>query len=112
MKKPILMLAALAAAAPLGASELAPVPTSLMNRNGVVCVKVTKTGKVRDAFVVQSTGDGTADADMIDWVRSLSWPPARTDAALRETWQPVPVAMGKAEIPVLPDNCAPPRAAR
>lgn len=52
-------------------------PTSMMNKAGVVCVKVTPKGTVADAFVVRSTGDGTADADMIDYVSALRWPAAK-----------------------------------
>jgi hypothetical protein len=105
-----LALAASLAAIPASAAEKAPVPTSLLNRSGVVCVKVSTKGAVKDAFVVQSTGDAAADADMIQWIRTVAWPKAKPDDITRNTWQPVPVAMGDAEVPPVPDNCAPPRA--
>lgn len=104
-----LALAAGVAAVPVSAAETAPVPSSLMNRNAVVCVKVTPKGSVHDAFVVQSTGDAKADADMIEWIRSVPWPKAKPGDLARNKWQPVPVAMGTAAVPALPDRCAPPK---
>ncbi|HEX4848666.1 MAG TPA: hypothetical protein VFV30_11020 [Novosphingobium sp.] len=114
MKKLALSLALAAgiAATPTLAEELAPVPSSLMNRNGVVCVKVTTAGKVSEVFVVRSTGDGAADADLVDWVRTLSWPKAPASDTSRNTWQPLPVAMGKAPVPDVPETCSPPIARR
>lgn len=108
----LLALAGSSLAAPLAAAPLVPVPASLNDKAGVVCIKVSPKGTVSDVFVVQSTGDGTADADMIDWVRTLSWPVAKPGDTTRKTWQPLPVAMGKAAVPELPESCAPPRAAR
>lgn len=99
-------------AAPLAAAQLVPVPPSLNDKAGVVCIKVSPKGTVSDVFLIQSTGDGLADADMIDWVRTLSWPVARRGDTTRKTWQPLPVAMGKAEPPNLPESCAPPKPKR
>lgn len=116
---PMTHLTAIAAVLSLGlsaaaasAADLAPVPASLMNRAAIVCVKVSKAGKVSDAFVVQSTGDGKADADVVDWIRTLSWPASGPADPLRGNWQPVPVAMGQAAVPTVPGSCAPPRAVR
>lgn len=94
------------------AANLSPVPASLMNRAAIVCVKVSKAGKVSDAFVVQSTGDGKADADMVDWIRTLSWPASGRADPLRGNWQPIPVAMGQAAVPAVPESCAPPKLVR
>jgi len=107
-----ILLAAAACAAPAVslASERAPVPVSMMNRAGVVCVKVTVGGRVVDAFVVRSSGDGAADADMVDYVRALTWPKVAKAEPARNSWQPVPVAMGSVAVPPLPDSCAPPAA--
>lgn len=107
-----LALAASFAAVPASAGELATVPSSLNDRSGVVCVKVNTAGKVVDVFLVRSTGDGTADADLVDWIRALTWPKAKQGDAARNTWQPLPVAMGKAPVPELPATCAPPMARR
>ena len=106
------LLAAAACAAPAmaSASDRAPVPARLMNRAGVVCIKVAASGRVVDAFVVRSSGDGAADADMVDYVRALAWPKAPKAEATRNSWQPVPVAMGAVAIPSLPESCAPPAA--
>ena len=108
----LLAAASLAASTGLSAQAPPPVPSSMMHKAGVVCVKVTPKGKVADAFVVRSTGDGAADADMIDYVSSLRWPVAKGADPSRGTWQPVPVAMGAVEVPALPERCAPPRAKR
>jgi hypothetical protein len=59
-----LALAAGFAAVPALAAETVPVPASLLNRSAVVCVKVSAKGTVKDAFVVRSTGNAQADADM------------------------------------------------
>lgn len=104
-----LALAAGLAAVPALAAATVPVPASLMNRSAVVCVKVTAKGTVKDAFIVRSTGNSAADADMIDWIRKVPWPKAKSGDPTRNQWQPIPVAMGKAAAPELPDNCAPPR---
>jgi TonB family protein len=104
-----LVLATSIAAIPATAAEKAPVPTSLLNRSGIVCVKVSAKGTVKDAFVVRSTGDATADADMIQWIRTVAWPAAKPGNSTRNSWQPVPVAMGAVEVPPVPDSCAPPR---
>ena len=103
----LLAAASLTASAGLSAEAPPPVPTSMMNKAGVVCVKVTPKGTVADAFVVRSAGDGTADADMIDYVSALRWPTAKGPDPSRGTWQPVPVAMGAVDAPALPDRCAP-----
>ena len=108
----LLAAASLAASTSPSAKAPPPVPSSLLNKAGVVCIKVTPKGNVADAFVVRSTGDGTADADMIDYVSALKWPAAKGRDASRGTWQPVPVAMGAVEVPALPDTCAPPPAKR
>lgn len=105
----VLALAAAAVAIPAVAAQPAPVPTSLLNRNAVVCVKVTPKGTVSEAFVIRSTGDSAADADMIAWIRTVNWPAANREDKTRNTWQPVPVAMGTAAVPVLPESCAPPK---
>jgi TonB family protein len=105
-----LALAAGLAAIPALAAVTVPVPASLMNRSAVVCVKVSAKGTVKDAFVVRSTGNTQADADMIEWIRKVPWPKAKNGDPTRNQWQPIPVAMGKAQAPELPDGCAPPRA--
>lgn len=104
-----LALAAGLAAIPAFAAATVPIPPSMMNRSAVVCVKVTAKGTVKDAFVVRSTGNSQADADMIDWIRKVPWPKASKGDQTRNQWQPIPVAMGKAEAPEVPDSCAPPR---
>lgn len=105
-----LALAAGLAAVPALAAVTVPIPPSMMNRSAVVCVKVSAKGTVKDAFVVRSTGSTQADADMIEWIRKVPWPKAKSGDPTRNQWQPIPVAMGKAEAPELPDNCTPPRA--
>ncbi|MBX9643207.1 MAG: energy transducer TonB [Novosphingobium sp.] len=103
-------LAVVLAAVPAFAAATVFIPASMMDRSAVVCVKVTAKGTVKDAFVVRSTGNSQADADMIEWIRKVPWPKASKGDPTRNQWQPIPVAMGKAEAPELPDSCAPPRA--
>jgi hypothetical protein len=81
----------------------------LLDRAGVVCFKITNRGNVADAFVVVSTGDGVADADMVDYARRLKWPEVGKDDPVRNRWIPLPITMGKAERAPIPDSCAPPR---
>ena len=102
----LLPLAA-AASAPTAGSP--PVPKSLIDRAGVVCFKITNRGNVADAFVVVSTGDGLADADMVDYARQLKWPEAGVDDPGRNRWIPLPITMGKAQRAPVPDSCAPPK---
>lgn len=115
MKRSLALMVALSLSAipfAAAAGDLTPVPSSLSNRAGVVCVKVTNAGNVRDAFVVASTGDDLADADMIDYVKGLKWPKSARNDPARNTWQPVVVRMGRAPAPDAPSTCAPPLAAR
>ena len=106
--------AILAAVLPLAAAAqtaTAPaVPKSLIDRAGVVCFKITNRGNVADAFVVVSTGDGAADADMVDYARQLKWPEASVAYPGRNRWIPLPITMGKARRAPVPDSCAPPKA--
>ena len=97
----------LAAAASAPAVSSPPVPKSLIDRAGVVCFKITNRGNVADAFVVVSTGDGLADADMVDYARRLKWPEASVDDPGRNRWIPLPITMGKAQRAPVPDSCAP-----
>ena len=99
----------LAASASVPAASSLPVPRSLLDRAGVVCFKITNRGNVADAFVVVSTGDGVADADMVDYARRLKWPEVGKDDPVRNRWIPLPITMGKAERAPIPDSCAPPR---
>jgi TonB family protein len=105
-----LALAASITAVPALAATTVPIPASMMNRSAVVCVNVSAKGTVKDAFVVRSTGNAQADADMIEWIRKVPWPKAKAGDPSRNQWQPIPVAMGKAAAPELPDSCAPPKA--
>ena len=104
----------LAAALPLAAAVSAPagappVPRSLIDRAGVVCFKITNRGNVADAFVVVSTGDGAADADMVEYARQLKWPEVDKGDPGRNRWLPLPITMGKAERAPIPDDCSPPK---
>ena len=106
--------AILAVALPLAAASAptatAPaVPRSLIDRAGVVCFKITNRGNVADAFVAVSTGDGAADADMVDYARQLKWREASVGDPGRDRWAPLPITMGKAKRAPVPDSCAPPK---
>ena len=105
-----LILAAAAAASAHGATAPA-VPRSLIDRAGVVCFMITNRGNVSQAFVVVSTGDGLADADMVDYARRLKWPEVGKGDPSRNRWIPLPITMGKATRAPVPDSCAPPRPA-
>ena len=100
----------LAAAAAASAPTSPPVPRSLIDRAGVVCFLITNRGNVADAFVVVSTGDGVADADMVDYARQLKWPEVGKGDPSRNRWIPLPITMGKAQRAPVPDGCAPPKA--
>ena len=108
--------AILAAVLPLAAAASAPaamapaVPQSLIDRAGVVCFKITNRGNVADAFLVVSTGDAVADADMVDYARQLKWPETNVADPGRNRWIPLPITMGKAQRAPVPDSCAPPKA--
>ena len=111
----VMINAILAAALPLvaaAAGQAAPapaVPQSLVDRAGVVCFMITNRGNVADAFVAVSTGDGAADADMVDYARQLKWPTVSENDPGRNRWVPLPITMGKAKRAPVPNSCAPPR---
>jgi len=93
---------------PAMAQELPPIPATLLNRTGVVCISISKQGGVSGAYVLKSIGDPQADRDMLDWVRQLHWPVATPDEKLRDTWFPMPVAFGDAKAMDAPPSCPAP----
>ncbi len=89
------------------AQDFPTIPASLENAAGILCVRVTESGEVADAFVVTSTGDTARDNDMLAWVRRLRLPPAEPGKAKRDIWSPMPIAFGDARLPSSPKSCAP-----
>ena len=85
------------------AQSLPDVPPSLMDKAGVVCVKVSEAGDVSGAFIIVSTGSSQGDQDLLAWVRLLRWP----EHKLHGTWFPMPVAIGGAKVPEIPATCSP-----
>lgn len=90
------------------AQELPPLPESLLNASGAVCMNVSMTGDVRGAYLLTSTGDSNADKDMVAWARQLHWPVAKPGEKLRDTWFPMPIAFGSAKPVAAPPTCSAP----
>ncbi|WP_138995717.1 energy transducer TonB family protein [Sphingomonas sp. PAMC 26621] len=95
-------------ACPATAEELPPVPATLLNRSGIVCVSISKQGSVSGAYLLKSMGDPQADRDMLDWVRQLHWPVSTPAEQLRDTWFPMPVSFGDAKSINTPASCSAP----
>lgn len=91
-----------------GAQELPPLPATLLHASGAVCVNVSKKGTVSGAYLLTSTGNADADADMVTWARQLHWPVAKPGEKLRDTWFPMPIAFGDAKPVAAPASCAAP----
>ena len=91
----------------VAAQELPPLPPSLLNTSGAVCIKVSQSGRVAGAFIIVSTGDAQRDRDLLTWVQQLRWAKAEPGEKLRDTWFPMPVAIGNGELPAMPESCAP-----
>lgn len=111
MKRFVCLILFLLAATPLRAQNLPPVPFSLLNASGVVCVRVSRDGGVVGAYILRSTGNTVADRDLLSWVNQLHWPKAVPGEKLRTTWFPMPIAFGDRQPPTSPPKtCAPPKA--
>ena len=95
----------IATAFPVGAQELPPLPPSLLNTAGAVCISISNQGDVNGTYVLTSTGDAQADRDMLAWVRQLHWPVATPGEKMRETWFPMPIAFGDKKPPDAPPSC-------
>ena len=91
---------------PAIAQELHPVPATLLNRSGMVCISISKQGSVSGAYVLKSIGDPQADRDMLDWVRQSHWQVAMPDEKLRDTWFPMPVSFGDAKSVAATPSCS------
>ena len=99
---------AVAAARAAGAQELPPLPPTLLNASGAVCISISKQGDVGGAYVLTSTGDAQADKDMLAWVYQLHWSVAAPGEKMRDTWFPMPIGFGENEPPKVPPDCPAP----
>jgi len=99
---------AVAAADVAKAQELPPLPSTLLNASGAVCISISKEGDVGGAYVLASTGDAQADRDMLAWVHQLHWPVATPGEKMRDTWFPMPIGFGSKEPPKVPQSCPSP----
>lgn len=90
------------------AQELPPLPSTLLNASGAVCISISKEGDVRGAYILATTGDRQADRDMLAWVHQLHWPVATPGEKMRETWFPMPIGFGGKEPPKVPQSCSSP----
>jgi len=88
--------------------ELPPIPASLLQTAGAVCVGIAKSGRVSGAYVLASTGNADADRDMLGWAQELRWPAATSGAQKQDKWLPVPIAFGDKDLPFIPAECAAP----
>ncbi len=95
-------------AVPLVAQELPPLPATLLNASGAVCISISRQGGINGAYVLTSTGDAQADRDMLAWVRQLRWPVATPDETMRDTWFPMPIGFREKKLPKVPTNCPAP----
>ena len=90
------------------AQELPPLPATLLNASGAVCIKVTKQNEAGGVYILASTGDPQVDRDMLAWVRELRWPVATSGEKLRDTWFPMPIAFGEKQPPKVAATCVAP----
>jgi hypothetical protein len=88
--------------------ELPPLPATLLNASGAVCIDISKIGKVDGAYVLASTGDAQTDNDMLAWVKQMRWPIARPGEKLRDAWFPMPTGFGAKQPPTVAPTCAAP----
>lgn len=85
-----------------------PIPRSLTNEAGAVCLKVAENGTVDDAFVLVSTGSKRKDRDLLAWARQMQWPARKAAGEERNVWFPMALVSGTANPPQMPKRCAPP----
>jgi hypothetical protein len=90
------------------AQELPPLPSTLLNASGAVCITISKQGDVGGAYILASTGDAQADKDMLAWVQQLHWPVTAPGEKMRDKWFPMPIGFGGKTPPKVPATCAPP----
>lgn len=104
----VVALSVQAVAMPAVAQELPPVPATLLNASGAVCINVSKKGDVNGAYILASTRDAQADRDMLAWVHRLRWPIATPGEKLRDTWFPMPIGFGGKQPPKIASTCSAP----
>ena len=88
-------------------AQMAPIPRSLSNASGGVCLKIANNGTIADAFLIVSTGSESKDRDLLAYAKQLQWPAQKRDGEVREVWFPMALASGKAKPPQMPKSCAP-----
>ena len=98
---------AFASRAVAATDELPPLTPDLMNAAGVACVRIGDDGWVTGAFLIATTGDPARDQHLVDWVGRLHWLPAKPGEKFRNTWFPMPIAIGNAKAPEAPGSCSP-----
>lgn len=89
------------------ADELPPLPPDLMNVSAVSCIKINTAGAIGGAFLIHSTGDSGRDRHLLEWIKQLHWPVAKPGEKLRNTWFPMPIAIGGAPALEPPPTCGP-----
>ena len=103
----ITAMTALASGANAAKDEVPPLTPDLINAAGVACVRIDNAGSVTGAFLIATTGDPGRDQHLLDWVQRLHWPAAEPGEKLRNTWFPMPIAIGSAKLPQAPRSCSP-----
>ena len=95
-------------AAIVSAQEMPPLPATLRDASGAVCISVSKQGDVSGVYVLASTGNPQADQDMLAWVHQLRWPIATPGETLRDTWFPMSIGFGEKQPPKVGATCVAP----
>ena len=98
------LMAAVGAAAAVS-QELPPISQDLLGITAVSCVKVSGSGKIVGAYLIQATGDANRDRQILAWIRKLHWDPAKPGEKMRNVWFPMPIAFGDVPVPAAPSSC-------
>ena len=88
-------------------ADTAPIPESLANSAGAVCLKVAENGQIAGAFVLVSTGSKRKDRDLLLWAKQLRWPVKKKEGEVRSAWFPMALVTGAAREPTMPKSCEP-----
>src|ERR1700761_4554011 len=107
----IAALLLLGQSAALAADGLPPLTPDLQGVSAIACVRIGTSGALTGAFLLSSTGSPDRDRHLLEWIKQLHWAPAAPGETLRNTWFPMPLAIGDGvKAPDAPTSCSPPAA--
>lgn len=90
------------------AQQLPPVSERMLGKAAVACIMVDDSGRIAGAYLLSTSGNNSADRDMLAWVKRLRWDAAKPGETMRNVWFSTGLAFGDAKAPEASTTCNPP----